>query len=204
MAVTIYHNPRCSKSRQALQLLRDRGIEPEIVEYLKTPPSTDEIDAVLSKLGLKPRAAMRAKEVAYREAGMADESLSRRALIDLMAANPIVIERPIVVSGARAAPARLSHHGHGLRDALRPTGQERRAARCGASGKRCDAHCRPESAALRVASRRPPAASRASTVVPATLFGPLLADRTPGRDAGRDHGEKSGLCRPPENVLSIL
>ena len=204
MAVTIYHNPRCSKSRQALQLLRDRGIEPEIVDYLKTPPSTDEIDAVLSKLGLKPRAAMRAKEVAYREAGMADESLSRRALIDLMAANPIVIERPIVVSGARAAPARLSRHGHGLRGALRPTGQERRAARCGASGKRCDAHCRPESAALRVASRRPPAASRASTVVPATLFGPLLAGRTPGRDAGRDRGEKSGLCRPPENVLSIL
>ena len=157
MAVTIYHNPRCSKSRQALQLLRDRGIEPEIVEYLKTPPSADEIDAVLSKLGLVPRAAMRAKEAAYREAGMADESLSRRALIDLMAANPIVIERPIVVSGA-----------------------------------------------LRVASRRPPAASRASTVVPATLFGPLLADRTPGRDAGRDRGEKSGLCRPPENVLSIL
>ena len=204
MAVTIYHNPRCSKSRQALQLLRDRGIEPEIVEYLKTPPSTDEIDAVLSKLGLKPRAAMRGKEAAYREAGMADESLSRRALIDLMAANPIVIERPIVVSGARAAPARLSRHGHGLRGALRPTGQERRAARCGASGKRCDAHCRPESAALRVASRRPPAASRASTVVPATLFGPLLAGRTPGRDAGRDRGEKSGLCRPPENVLSIL
>ena len=204
MAVTIYHNPRCSKSRQALQLLRDRGIEPEIVDYLKTPPSADEIDAVLSKLRLEPRAAMRGKEAAYREAGMADESLSRRALIDLMAANPIVIERPIVVSGARAAPARLSRHGHGLRGALRPTGQERRAARCGASGKRCDAHCRPESAALRVASRRPPAASRASTVVPATLFGPLLADRTPGRDAGRDRGEKSGLCRPPENVLSIL
>ena len=204
MAVTIYHNPRCSKSRQALQLLRDRGIEPEIVDYLKTPPSADEIDAVLSKLGLKPRAAMRAKEAAYREAGMADESLSRRALIDLMAANPIVIERPIVVSGARAAPARLSRHGHGLRGALRPTGQERRAARCGASGKRLDAPYRPDSAALRVAPRRPPAASRASTVVPATLFGPLLADRTPGRDAGRDRGEKSGLCRPPENVLSIL
>ena len=86
MAVTIYHNPRCSKSRQALQSLRDRGIEPEIVDYLKTPPSADEIDAVLSKLRLEPRAAMRAKEAAYREAGMADESLSRRALIDLMAA----------------------------------------------------------------------------------------------------------------------
>ena len=106
MAVTIYHNPRCSKSRQALQLLRERGIEPEIVEYLKTPPTADELDAVLSKLGLEPRAVMRAKEAAYREAGMGDADLSRGALIDLMAANPIVIERPIVVSGARAALGR--------------------------------------------------------------------------------------------------
>ena len=106
MAVTIYHNPRCSKSRQALQLLRDRGIEPEIVEYLKTPPSADEMDAVLAKLGIEPRALMRTKETAYREAGMADEGLSRRVLIDLMVANPIVIERPIVVNGARAALGR--------------------------------------------------------------------------------------------------
>ena len=103
MAVTIYHNPRCSKSRQALQLLRERGIEPEIVDYLKTPPAADEIEAVL---GMEPRALMRAKEAAYRDAGMADESLSRRALIDLMAAHPIVIERPVVVSGARAALGR--------------------------------------------------------------------------------------------------
>ena len=106
MAVTIYHNPRCSKSRQALQLLRERGIEPQIVEYLKTPPTADEIETVLSKLGLEPRAAMRAKETAYRDAGMGDESLSRRALIELMVANPIVIERPIVVNGARAALGR--------------------------------------------------------------------------------------------------
>ena len=106
--------------------------------------------------------------------------------------------------------ARISHHGHGLRGAVRPTGKERRAARrastragarCGTSGKRLDAHCRPDSVALRVAPRRPPAsrvhargrAMRASTVGTATLFGPLLADRTPGRDAGRDHGEKGGL-----------
>ena len=87
-------------------------------------------------------------------------------------------------------PARISHQGHGLRGAVRPTGKERRAARCGASGKRIDAACRPESVALRVAPRRPPAASRASTVFPDTLFGPLLADRTPGHDAGRDPGEK--------------
>ena len=106
MAVTIYHNLRCSKSRHALQLLRDRGIEPEIVEYLRTPPSADEIEAVLSKLDMEPRALMRVKEAAYREAGMAAEDLPRRALIDLMAANPVVIERPIVVSGARAALGR--------------------------------------------------------------------------------------------------
>ena len=106
MAVTIYHNPRCSKSRQTLQLLQDRGIEPEIVEYLKTPPSPEQLDAVLAKLGMEPRALMRTKEAAYHESGMADEGLSRRALIDLMVANPIVIERPIVVNGARAALGR--------------------------------------------------------------------------------------------------
>ena len=106
MAVTIYHNPRCSKSRRALQLLRERGIEPEIVEYLKTPPTADEIEAVLQKLGLEPRALLRANEADYLEAGMGDEGLSRRALVELMAANPIVIERPIVLNGARAALGR--------------------------------------------------------------------------------------------------
>ena len=106
MAVTIYHNPRCSKSRQTLQLLRDRDIEPEVVEYLKTPPGAEELDAMLTKLGIEPRALMRTKEAAYREAGMADDGLSRRALIGLMVANPIVIERPIVVNGARAALGR--------------------------------------------------------------------------------------------------
>ena len=106
MAVTIYHNPRCSKSRQTLRLLREQGIEPEIVEYLKTPPSADQIEAVLARLGIEPRTLMRTKEAAYREAGMGDERLSRRQLIDLMIAHPIVIERPIVVNGARAALGR--------------------------------------------------------------------------------------------------
>ena len=78
--------------------------------------------------------------------------------------------------------------------------KERRAARCGASGKRLDAACRPESAALRVAPRRSPAASRASTVFPDTLFDPLLADRTPGRDAGRDPGENCGLSPGPQTA----
>jgi len=106
MAVTIYHNPRCSKSRETLRLLRERGIEPEIVEYLKTPPSADQIEAVLSRLGIEPRALMRTKEAAYREAAMGDERLTRRQLIDLMIAHPIVIERPIVVNGARTALGR--------------------------------------------------------------------------------------------------
>ena len=105
-----------------------------------------------------------------------------------------------VAPGARAGEflassglARISHHGHGLRGAVRPTEQESREARCGASGERVDARCGPESAALQVAPRRPPASSRASTVFPDTLFGPLLSDRTPGRDAGRNRGEKGGL-----------
>ena len=106
MAVTIYHNPRCSKSRETLRLLQERGIEPEIVEYLKTPPSADQIEAVLSRLGIEPRALMRTKEAAYREAAMGDERLTRRQLIDLMIAHPIVIERPIVVNGAHAALGR--------------------------------------------------------------------------------------------------
>ena len=88
-----------------------------------------------------------------------------------------------------------------------PADRVGKARSAGASGKRLDARCRPESAALRVAPRRPPAASRTSTVVPATLFGSLLADRTPGRDADRDHGEKSGLAgaswpRPPARCFS--
>ena len=89
--------------------------------------------------------------------------------------------------------ARISHQGHGLRGAVGPAGKKSRAERCGASGKRLDAPCRPDSTALRVAPRRPPATSRASTVGGATLFGPLLADRAPERDAGRDLGEESGL-----------
>ncbi len=76
------------------------------MEYLKTPPSAGEIESILAKLGIEPRALMRVKEGAYREAGMADDTLSRGTLIDLMAANPIIIERPIVVSGDRAAIGR--------------------------------------------------------------------------------------------------
>ena len=103
---TIYHNPRCSKSRQALQLLRDKGIDPEIVEYLRTPPTREQLVRILDLLGLEPRQLMRTKQAEYGENGLDDPSLSRDELIDAMLAHPIVIERPIVVSGERAALGR--------------------------------------------------------------------------------------------------
>ena len=103
MAVTIYHNPRCSKSRQTLQLLRDRGIEPEIVEYLDNPPSAAELKRILGLLGKGPREVMRRQEAEYKAAGLDDVGLGDEALIAGMVANPKVIERPIVVAGAKAA-----------------------------------------------------------------------------------------------------
>lgn len=106
MSVTIYHNPRCSKSRQTLQLLRDKGIEPEIVEYLQTPPDAAALDGYLTKLGMEPRELMRKKEAPYKELNLADESLDRAALIAAMVGNPILIERPIVVSDGKVAIGR--------------------------------------------------------------------------------------------------
>jgi arsenate reductase len=104
MTVTIYHNPRCGKSRQTLELLRARGIEPRIVEYLKTPPSEAELRRLLKLLGLKPRQLLRKKEAA--EVGLGGAALSDAALIAGMAKHPIAIERPIVVNGERAALGR--------------------------------------------------------------------------------------------------
>ncbi len=101
---TIYHNPRCSKSRQTLALLEERGIEPEIIEYLVTPPSTEELKSILSMLGKGPRDIMRKKEA--KEAGLDDPGLDDGALIEAMIANPSVIERPIVVNGDKAALGR--------------------------------------------------------------------------------------------------
>jgi len=106
MSVKIYHNPRCSKSRQTLQLLQAQGIEPEIIEYLKTPPSAEELDAILQKLGLEPRALMRKQESVYKEAGLDNASLDRQALINGMVHNPILIERPIVVANDKAVIGR--------------------------------------------------------------------------------------------------
>jgi arsenate reductase len=106
MAVTIYHNPRCSKSRQTLALLQDRGITPKVVEYLTDTPDAATLDTLLKKLGLEPRALMRRKEAPYKELGLDDPALSREALIAAMVANPILIERPIVMNGAKAALGR--------------------------------------------------------------------------------------------------
>lgn len=100
--VTIYHNPQCSKSRETLNLLREEGIEPIIVEYLKTPPTADELKQVLGLLGLSPSDLMRKKEAAYKEAGLDDESLSVDAQIAAMVAHPKVIERPIVIKDGKA------------------------------------------------------------------------------------------------------
>ncbi len=102
MSVTIYHNPRCSKSRQTLALLEENGIEPEIVAYLENPPDAAELKRVLGLLGMKPRDLMRRKEAAYKENNLDDPSLDDDALITAMVENPILIERPVVVAGGKA------------------------------------------------------------------------------------------------------
>lgn len=106
MSVTIYHNPRCSKSRQTLTLLEDKGLKPNVIEYLKEPPTASELDSILKKLGADPREVMRNKEAPYKDNNLSDESLSRDQLIAAIVADPILLERPIVVSGAKAAIGR--------------------------------------------------------------------------------------------------
>ena len=100
MTVTLYHNPRCSKSRHALELLRARGVEPVIIEYLKTPPAADELRRILKLLGMTARQLLRVKESA--QAGLDDPALDDAALIAAMVAHPAVIERPIAVSATAA------------------------------------------------------------------------------------------------------
>ncbi len=106
MTVKIYHNPRCSKSRETLKLLQAQGIEPEIIEYLKTPPTEQELAEILDLLGLEPRDLMRKKEKEYKENGLDDESLSREQLIAAMAQFPRLIERPVVLANGKAAIGR--------------------------------------------------------------------------------------------------
>lgn len=106
MAVQIYHNPRCSKSRQTLKLLEEQGVQTEVTEYLKTPPDEAELTRLLALLGMEPRELMRKKEPEYKAAGLDDSSLSRAALIRAMVEHPKLIERPIVVSNGKAAIGR--------------------------------------------------------------------------------------------------
>ena len=106
MTVTIYHNLRCSKSRATLHLLEARGLKPNIVDYLKSPPSAADLKAILKKLGLKPKDIFRKDEPLYAELGLKDRWFDDEALTALLAANPILIERPIVVVGGKAAIGR--------------------------------------------------------------------------------------------------
>ena len=106
MTVTIYHNPRCSKSRATLALLEQKGVAPEIVEYLQTPPTKDEMNRILDGLGMEPRDLMRKNEEPYAALNLADENTSRDELIDAMLASPILIERPVVVKDGKYALGR--------------------------------------------------------------------------------------------------
>ncbi|QKT02755.1 arsenate reductase (glutaredoxin) [Ectothiorhodospiraceae bacterium 2226] len=107
MVVTIFHNPRCSKSRATLELLQAKGITPRAVEYLKAPPSPAQLEEILRKLGMEdPRQLMRRQEPEYRQLSLDDPTLDRQALLAAMAAHPRLIERPIVIAGERAALGR--------------------------------------------------------------------------------------------------
>jgi arsenate reductase len=103
VSATIYHNPKCSTSRKTLDLLRDNGVEPEIVQYLKTPPTRAELAAMIADAGIDVRTAVRKREALYSELNLADASDDE--LLDAMAAHPILIERPFVVTskGTRLA-----------------------------------------------------------------------------------------------------
>ncbi|AGA35029.1 Arsenate reductase [Thioalkalivibrio nitratireducens DSM 14787] len=98
----IYHNPRCSKSRATLSLLREQGIEPEIVEYLKAPPDRETLAGLIRRLGIRPRDLLRTGEAEYRELGLKDPALSDEQLIQAMVEHPKLIERPIVVHRGQA------------------------------------------------------------------------------------------------------
>ena len=106
MSIKIYHNPRCSKSRQTLSLLQANGIEPEIIEYLSHPPNKAQLKKILALLGMQPRDLMRKKEPEYQQNHLDDPILSDEQLIDAMLAHPKLIERPIVISGNKAALGR--------------------------------------------------------------------------------------------------
>ena len=102
MSIKIYHNPRCRKSRETLALIHEARIEPEIIEYLKTPPSKTELDQILTYLDMEPSDIVRKGEKIYKELDLKNKELSREDYIQTLIENPIMIERPIVVNGTKA------------------------------------------------------------------------------------------------------
>ena len=106
MTVTIWHNPRCSKSRETLALLRDKGVEPAIREYLKEPPGKAEVEALMAMVGGEPGALIRDGEAEFKALGRKKAELSRADIVKAIAAHPVLLQRPIVVKGKRAAIGR--------------------------------------------------------------------------------------------------
>lgn len=106
MSIVIYHNPKCSKSRQTLALLEARGIMPKVVDYLKAPPTKAELERILTLLKIEPRALMRHKEPEYKQAKLDNPKLTRAALIQALRDHPRLIERPIVLANGKAAIGR--------------------------------------------------------------------------------------------------
>jgi arsenate reductase len=106
MRVTIYHNPKCGTSRNTLALIREAGIEPEIVEYLKTPPGRDRLVELISKMGIPVRDLLRQRGTPHDELGLGDDKWSDDELIDFMVEHPILMNRPVVVTDKGAALCR--------------------------------------------------------------------------------------------------
>ena len=105
-SIKIFHNPRCSKSRMAMELLTEKGVQADIVEYLNNPPAKQELEEILDMLKIEPRQLMRSHESEYKENNLADETLSRDQLIEAMMKFPKLIERPIVICNGKAAIGR--------------------------------------------------------------------------------------------------
>lgn len=106
MTVRIYHNPRCSKSRQTLKLIQEAGLEPEVIKYLESPPSRKELEQILIKLDMEPQELMRKGESIYKELDLSSRELSRQEAIGILHEHPKLIERPIVVRDDRAVLGR--------------------------------------------------------------------------------------------------
>jgi arsenate reductase len=120
MQITLYHNPQCGTSRKVLGLLRGAGIEPDIIEYLRMPPSRATLRALLGRMGMRPRQILRRKGTPYDALGLADPALGDEALLDAIEAHPILIERPIVVAPHGVKLCRPAENLFDLLPALRP------------------------------------------------------------------------------------